>query len=157
MRTLIMIATICVPALVSIAAIAQEEGQVEIEAAADALIEQYTEGWNAGDASMCAATYREDGESIDLYGNTHRGRAAIEANIAETLETYSGTTIAITRTALHVVSDDVVVSDGTWEVMGTTPQGAPTEGFFTVILTKSGDEWLTTTGQAKVAPPMPTE
>lgn len=157
MRTVINIITICTLALVSGAALAQEEGPAELEAAVDALIEQYTEGWNAGDASMCAATYREDGESIDLYGNTHRGREAIEANIAETLETYSGTTIEITRTSLHVVSDDVVVSDGTWEVTGSTPQGAPTEGFFTVILTKTGEEWLTTTGQAKVAPPMPTE
>lgn len=157
MRTLTLIATVCTLALVSGAALAQPDGPAEIEAAVDGLIEQYTEGWNAGDASMCAATYREDGESIDLYGNTHRGRAAIEANLAETLETYSGTTIEITRTSLYSVSDDLVVSDGTWEVMGSTPQGAPTEGFFTVILTKSGDEWLTTTGQTKVAPPMPTE
>lgn len=158
MRRLTPISIVGTLALVSAVVFAQEvSAPAEIEAAIEALEAQYTEGWNAGDASACAAIYTEDGETIDPYGNTHRGRAAIETNLAETLETYSGSTITLTRTSLYVVTDDVVVSDGTWEVTGSTAEGAATEGFYTVIATKTGDEWLLTTGQSKVAPEIPTE
>lgn len=135
----------------------EHEGHANVEAAIDALAAAYMEGWNAGDASACAAIYAEDADIVDLFGITFKGRAAIEGSIAETLEAYPGTTIDIVRTSLHQVNDNLVVSDGTWEVMGSTAEGVPTHGFYTIIVTNTGGEWAVTTGQSKVAPEMPTE
>ena len=127
------------------------------KAAIDAVAAKYAEGWNAGDASVCAATYTEDGVSLDLFGSTFEGRAAIEESITTTLETYGESTIDIVRTSLQKVSDNLVISDGTWEVKGSTAEGVPTQGFYTIIATNTGGEWLIFTGQTKVAPPMPSE
>ncbi len=106
---------------------------------------------------MCAATYTADAVNIDLFGTTFEGRSAIEESITATFETYGATTIDIVRTSLHKVSDNLVVSDGTWEVKGSTAEGVPTQGFYTIIVTNTGGEWLISTGQAKEAPPMPSE
>lgn len=153
MRRLTTIGFVFALALVASVGFAQD--QSELEAAIDAVAAKYTEGWNAGDASVCAATYTEDGVSIDLFGDTFEGRAAIEESITATLETYAGTTIDIVRTSLHKVNDNLVVSDGTWELEGSTAEGVPTQGFYTIIAVNTGGEWLVSNGQVKVAPPMP--
>ena len=155
MRRLTTIGFVFALALVAGVGLAQDNA--ELEAAIDAVAAKYAEGWNAGDASMCASTYTEDGASIDLFGNTFEGRAAIEESIAAALETYGATTIDIARTSLNKVSENLVVTDGTWEVKGSTAEGVPTQGFYTIIVTNTGGEWLISTGQAKVAPPVPSE
>ena len=126
----------------------------DVEEAVDALAAKYVEGWNAGDAAMCASIYTENGDSVDLAGQRFEGRAAIEQSIAQTLEVYSGSTIKIERTTLHQVNDDLVVSDGIWEVMGASAaEGVPTSGFYTIIAVRDGDTWLIEAGRAKAAPP----
>ncbi len=155
MRRVTTIGFVFALALVASAGFAQDNA--ELEAAIDALAAKYMEAWNAGDASACAAVHTQDGVFIDLFGTTFEGRAAIEESITATLETYSGTTIEIVRTSLNKVSDNLVVSDGTWEVKGSTAEGVPTQGFYTIIVTNTGGEWLISTLQSKVAPPMPSE
>ena len=161
MRRLITIGFVFALAAVTIVTIVASVGfaqdNAELEAAIDAVAAKYMEGWNAGDAAACAATYTADGVIVDLFGQTFDGRAAIEESIAATLETYPGTTIDIVRTSLTKVSDNLTVSDGTWEVKGSTAEGVPTQGFYTIIATNTGGEWLISTGQSKVAPPMPSE
>ena len=144
-------------AVTMVASVGFAQDNAELEAAIDAVAAKYMEGWNAGDAAACAATYPADGVIVDLFGQTFDGRAAIEESIAATLETYPGTTIDIVRTSLTKVSDNLTVSDGTWEVKGSTAEGVPTQGFYTIIATNTGGEWLISTGQSKVAPPMPSE
>ena len=144
-------------ALALVASVGFAQDNAELEAAIDAVTVKYMEGWNAGDASVCAATHTADGVVIDLFGQTFEGRAAIEESVAATLETYPGTTLDIVRTSLNKVSDNLMVSDGTWEVKGSTAEGVPTQGFYTIIVTNTGGEWLISTGQSKVAPPMPSE
>ncbi len=144
-------------ALALIASVGFAQDNAELEAAIDAITAKYMEAWNAGDASACAAVHTQDGVFIDLFGTTFEGRAAIEESLTAELETYSGTTIEIVRTSLNKVSDNLVVSDGTWEVKGSTAEGVPTQGFYTIIATNTGGEWLISTGQTKVAPPMPSE
>ncbi|GMR23250.1 MAG: hypothetical protein BMS9Abin37_1662 [Acidobacteriota bacterium] len=144
-------------ALALVASVSFAQDNAELEAAIDAVAAKYMEGWNAGDASACAATYTADGTAIDLFGQTFEGRAAIEESVAATLESYPGTTLDIVRTSLHKVSDNLIVTDGTWEVKGSTAEGVPTQGFYTIIATNTDGEWLISTGQSKVAPPMPSE
>ena len=139
-------------------AFAQEHGSHgDAQAAVDALASKYMEGWAAGDAAVCASIYAQDADSVDLFGNKFEGRAAIEESIAGTIEQYAGSTIDIVRTSLHMVNDSLFVSDGTWEVKGSAAEGVPTKGFYTVIATQQGGEWLITSGRAKVAPTMPGE
>lgn len=144
-------------ALALVASVGFAQDDAELEAAIDAVAAKYMEGWNSRDASVCASAYTADAVIVDLFGQTYEGRATIEESIAATFETYGETTIDIVRTQLHKVSDNVVVSDGTWEVKGSTTEGVPTEGFYTIIATNTGGEWLISTGQSKVAPPVSSE
>jgi len=155
MRKLNTVLIVSALALLASVGFAQEHsGDADLGAAIDALAAKYTEGWNAGDASVSAAIYAQDGVIVDIFGVTFEGRAAIEESIAQTLETYPGTTIDIVRTSLHQVNDNLMVSDGTWEVKGSTAEGVPTNGFYTIVATHSGGEWIITQAQSKVAPPM---
>lgn len=138
---------------------AQEAGQSDVEAAVDALATKYMEAWAAGDPAMMAALYTEDADSVNGFGEMFEGRDAIQESAADILEMYAGSTIDIQGTSAQVVNDAVVIADGAWEVQGATPaEGVPTSGFYTIILTKSGDEWLIRSSRVKVPPPsMPTE
>lgn len=129
--------------------------QPELEQALDALEQKYEEGWSQGDAAACASLYSEDADLVDFFGATYKGRAAIQESIAQTLGTFGKSTINIHRTSIHVVSPNVVVSDGTWEVAGSAAEGAPTSGFYTVIVQKHGDAWHVVSNRSKIAPTMP--
>ncbi|HSF15392.1 MAG TPA: SgcJ/EcaC family oxidoreductase [Vicinamibacteria bacterium] len=122
------------------------------EEAIDALAAKYVEGWKAGDAAMCASIYAEDADVVDFAGQTFKGRSAIEESVAKTLESYPGSSLSIERTTFHVVSPDVVVSDGVWRVEGAVGEDLPTEGFYTVVASRASGEWLVVSGRTKVAP-----
>jgi uncharacterized protein (TIGR02246 family) len=132
--------------------LAAQEGSDD--ASLDMLAQKYMDSWANGDAAGCASIYAEDAGLTDFMGQTVEGRSAIEQNIAQTLGTYKGSTIKIERTSTSVVSDDIVVSDGTWEVSGAETEG-PTKGFYTVIAKKTGDAWSIVRNVSKVPPPMP--
>jgi uncharacterized protein (TIGR02246 family) len=129
--------------------------EATVEQAIDAIAQKYSEAWKAGDAAGCASIYSEDADVIDFMGMSAKGKAAIQESITKTLGTYPGSSIQIVRTGIHPVSADVVVSDGTWEVTGAkAPEGAPTKGFYTVVVAKQGDAWQVVSGRTKVAPAM---
>ncbi len=116
--------------------------------------EKYSEAWKAGDAAACAALYSDDADAISFDGVAAKGKAAIQESIAQSLATFPGSSLQIVRTGIHVVSPDVVVSDGTWELTGARPaEGAPTKGFYTVVLAKQGDTWQIVANRSKVPPP----
>jgi len=126
-----------------------------VEQAIDALAQKYADAWKAGDAAGCASIYSDDADVIDFMGMSAKGKAAIQESITQTLGTYPGSSIQIVRTGIHPVSADVVVSDGTWEVTSAqAPEGAPTKGFYTIVLAKQGDAWQVVSGRTKVAPSM---
>ena len=66
MRRVITIGFVFALALVASVGFAQDNA--ELEAAIDAVAAKYMEGWNAGDAAACAATYTGDGEDMELKG-----------------------------------------------------------------------------------------
>jgi ketosteroid isomerase-like protein len=76
----------------------------------------------------------------------------MQDSLAETIAAYGGSTLKLTRTGLHIVSPDVVVTDGTWDMSGGKPEGSPTSGFYTFILSKEGDAWKAELLQVKVPP-----
>jgi uncharacterized protein (TIGR02246 family) len=126
-----------------------------VEQAIDAIAQKYSEAWKAGDAAGCASIYSDDADVVDFMGMSAKGKAAIQESITKTLGTYPGSSIQIVRTGIHLVSADVVVSDGTWEITGAkAPEGTPTRGFYTVVMAKQGDAWQAVSGRTKVAPAM---
>ena len=142
-----------VVALVAAPLAAQDTATVE--QAVDSLAQAYADGWAKADAAACASIYSEDADQTDFFGVTVKGRAAIQEAIAQTLGTFGKSTIDIKRTSLHVVSPNVIVSDGTWEVVGSAVEGAPTSGFYTVILQKHGDAWHIVSNRSKVPVTLP--
>ena len=124
-----------------------------LEQAVDALAKKFSDSWKAVDAAGCASIYSDDADLIDFMGMSVKGKAAIQENITQTLGTFPGSSLAIERTGLHVVSADVVVSDGTWEITGgKPPEGAATRGFYTLVVAKQGDAWQVIAQREKVPP-----
>jgi len=129
------------------------QSDATVESAVDAIDDELERCWTDADAAGCAALYTEDADSIDPAGQTVSGRAAIESAMALTFEQFGDSTIAIERASVHVVHETLVVTDGTWEVSGEALAGVPNRGFYTMILTKVGGDWLIASDQAKIAPP----
>ena len=123
-----------------------------IERAVDGFLTQWADGWNRGDAAACVALHTEDGDRVGADGNVWKGHAAMQESLAETITAYGGSTLKLTRTGLHVVSPEVVVTDGAWGLSGGTPEDAPTSGFYTFILSKEGDGWKAVSLRIKVPP-----
>ncbi len=145
------IAILCFASFTASFAAAQD---AQFGEAVDAVAQKYAEAWKAGDAAGCAALYSDDADVIGLDGITAKGKAAIQEAIAQSLATFPGSSLQIIRTGIHVVSPDVVVSDGTWEITGAQPAaGAPMKGFYTVVLAKQGDVWQIIANRSKVPPP----
>jgi uncharacterized protein (TIGR02246 family) len=124
-----------------------------LEGAADAVMKGFVDGFNAGDAAALTSLYAEDGDAGGFSGEIWKGRTAVQEAWAATLNAYKGSTVQITRTGLHILSPDVVVVDGRWEISGgTIAEGEPTTGFVTLIVAKQGDAWLVVSSRAKVPP-----
>ena len=123
-----------------------------VEQAVDGLLNQWADGWNRGDAAACVALHTEDGDRVGAGGELWKGRAAMQESLAKTIASYGGGSLKLTRTSLHIVSPEVVVTDGTWEISGGKPEGAPTSGFYTFILSKEGDVWKAESLRVKVPP-----
>jgi uncharacterized protein (TIGR02246 family) len=151
-KTVLALAIASVIVLAGTSLLAQDPA---VEQAIDAIAQKYSDAWKAGDAAGCASVYSEDADYVDFMGMTAKGRAAIQESLTQTLGSFPGTSIQITRTGIRILSPDVVVSDGTWEVTGGTPaEGAPTKGFYTVVVAKQGDTWQIVANRAKVPPAM---
>jgi uncharacterized protein (TIGR02246 family) len=121
--------------------------------AVDALSKEWTAIWNGGNAADFASLHAEDADSVDYEGETHKGRAAVVGELAEAMSYYKGSSIELVRTGLHVVSPDVVVTDGTWELQGgENPDNAPTKGHYTFILAKEGEAFRISAMRVKVPP-----
>jgi uncharacterized protein (TIGR02246 family) len=140
----------CLLALAAASLAAQDS---TVEQALDALAQKYTEAWKAGDPAGCASIYSDDADVVDFMGMSAKGKSAIQESLTKTLDTYPGSSIQIVRTGIHVVSPEVVVSDGTWEITGApAAERVPSKGFYTVVAVRQGDAWQLVAGRTKVAP-----
>ncbi len=147
--------SLAIASLAALTGVLLSAQEVPVEQAIDALAQKYTDAWKAGDASGCASIYSDDADLVDFMGVSAKGKATILESITQTLGTYPGSSIQIVRSGIHVVSPEVVVSDGTWEVTGApAAEGVPTKGFYTVVVAKQGDAWQIVSGRTKVAPAM---
>jgi len=149
-RSLKAIAILCVASALAFPAAAQDQ---TVEAAMDAVVKAIVDGFNAGDAAALTSAYAEDGDVGAPIGMIWKGRSGILEAWTAMLGAYKGSKMQISRTSLHVVSPNVVVVDGRWELSGgTIAAGHPTAGFITLIVAKQGDAWKVVSSRAKVPP-----
>ena len=74
---LLVLAQLCVLLSGSVAAIADDRGDIE------AVIDTWNEGWRAKNAQLAAKGYSDDAEWINAFGMRERGRASIATKLQE--------------------------------------------------------------------------
>jgi uncharacterized protein (TIGR02246 family) len=87
--------------------------------AMQSIIDRYTGGIKATDASMIAGTFAESGiQLVSSAPQTYRGRAAIEAATKENLEAggYAGAELTATILNQRKISEKLVIANGIWHV-----------------------------------------
>jgi uncharacterized protein (TIGR02246 family) len=112
--------------------------------AIDKLVADWTAAFAKGDAKALAGFYTDDAVRTSQPGGTVVGRAAIEKEFAANLAgPWKGATIKIMAGTSRPVGPDSLVNEGTWEVSGKGPDGAPMtmKGYYVNTLVKKGGAW----------------
>ncbi len=95
----------------------------EVRMAIDEINAKFNEAFNSGDAAALAALFAEDATRLPPDGTILKGRAAIEARIAEDMAEMPGGG-ELTVTTLDVqFSGDMAYEIGTWSFTGMAPDG----------------------------------
>ena len=107
------------------------------------LWEQFEKAYDSGDARAIANLWLADGDLFSLSGGIFRGREEIETFFKESLKnSYKGSTFDLKIDSIKKVKADVVVVDGTWQILGDAlPQDYPSQGIYTQVLIKSDGKW----------------
>jgi uncharacterized protein (TIGR02246 family) len=126
---------------------AEEPTGMDDEAAIRSLADRYTAGWADGDAAAIASLFGADGDLVGVEGRVSKGRAAVQARLAEDFEgMFKGTQIAITIESIRFLEPTIAIVDGTFEISGITgADGAaapPLKGLYSNLVEKEGGDWL---------------
>lgn len=104
-----------------------------------AVSQAYQEAFNTGSADKLAALHTKDAGWIDSDGNTHSGREAIRAVLAQAFAAGPGRTIEFAVDKVRPVGDDVILETGAAVV--TSPDGERSVSAYTTVYAKDGDQW----------------
>ena len=74
--------------------------------------------WNRGDAAALAALFRDDATYSDAFGAVARGRAEVDARLAEALAAWRGTRLALKVRKVRTVKPDVALVEADMELTG---------------------------------------
>jgi uncharacterized protein (TIGR02246 family) len=112
--------------------------------------------WNAGDGEAWAADFVEDADFVDILGDHHRGRAAIEVGHRHIFTTiYQGSRVQYRVERLRFVHPDVAIlflHARLWSRLAVATDDPRREAHVggtvsesqarpTMVLAKSGDRW----------------
>ncbi len=130
------------------------------EAAIRQVCSEFVSAWNKHDPKAMAATWAEDGDLINPFGASAKGRTEIESFFAkEHGAAMRGTTYDSQQIDIRMLSPTIAVTDWTSEVTGMhDPKGAELPPFkhhvFGVFEKKHG-QWLAASIRAFAFPPQP--
>ena len=110
--------------------------------AIDALMNAWNAANDRGDAKAISALYAVDADLVLINGNLVVGRESIEAMYQTAFEQLPGNKARVVRESRRLLGDDIIVDDGTWEVIGVLPEGAPSSGRSTTIFQRHDGQWL---------------
>ena len=111
------------------------------ERALNKLVEDWIVAHDKGDAQALAKFYARDADSVGIDGQVVKGRDAIMKMYAQVFTQNSGNKAKVSLSSRRFIKPDIVVDDGTWEVIGVLPEGSPTKGRYTSILRKQDGNW----------------
>jgi uncharacterized protein (TIGR02246 family) len=124
------------PAVAQPPAAAAEDPAAGIRKNAD----DYAKAFNAGDAKSAAACWTPDGEYTDTDGQTHRGRPAIEAELAAFLKAHPKATIEIAVESVRPLGRFVAVAEGVAKTK-LAGESEPETARFAGTFVKDDDGW----------------
>jgi uncharacterized protein (TIGR02246 family) len=102
--------------------------------------DDYTKAFNAGDARAAAMNWTADGEYTDTDGDVHRGRAAIEKEIAAFLKSHPKATLEIAIDSVRPVGRQAAAAEGAVKVrVPTEPE--PFVARFSGMFLREDDGW----------------
>lgn len=110
--------------------------------AIDALMDSWTAANDFGDAKAISALYAMDVDLVLINGQLVVGRESIEAMYQTAFDQLPGNKARVVRESRRLLGDGIVVDDGTWEMIGVLPDGAPSSGRSTTIFQKHDGQWL---------------
>jgi uncharacterized protein (TIGR02246 family) len=117
--------------------VAQTEEEKEIGAANDAFAQAFLKG----DARAIAGLFTEDGEAVDVEGETVQGRGAIEEHYAARFADGPGSKIETSTDSIKFLAPGIARESGHTQV--TPPDGGtPVSGRYTAIHVKRDGRWL---------------
>jgi uncharacterized protein (TIGR02246 family) len=100
----------------------------------------YTKAFNAGDAKAAALSWAADGEYTDPDGETHRGRVAVEAELAAFFKAHPKTTTEITVESVRRLGRQAAVATGVVHTrVPATPE--PTVSRFSGVFVQDDGGW----------------
>lgn len=126
--------------------------------AVDKLVADWTAAFAKGDAKALAGFYTENAVRASREAGTVVGRAAIEKEFAANFAgPWKGAKITITVGNTYPVGTDIAVSEGTWEVSGTGPDGKPMtlKGSYVNTIVKKAGAWVIASNAAVPLEPAP--
>ncbi len=104
------------------------------------LADQYAAGWNEGDPKKATAVFTNNAIFIGDDGQVHKGRAAIEKDLAQTLGgPMKGTSFRATVDGVGFLKPDVAIAYGSSEIESSPSR--PNKGHYVVTCVKAGGSW----------------
>ena len=110
--------------------------------AIQALVDEFTKAFNAGDAEAAAATYTESALVVDEEGNRVEGRDAVREQYAAGFAEAPGRTIAIRVDSFRFLGPETALEEGEATIQPAGDGGSPELSRFTVVYVKQDGRWL---------------
>jgi len=110
------------------------------------LYTEFVKAWNKHDVETMAARWAIDGDQVEPDGQVAKGRDEVAALLKKQHDgVFKGTTLDLIVKGVWMISDDVALVDGTYELTGARlPDGTPVparKGMLTSILIQERKTW----------------
>ncbi len=121
---------------------------------------RFSVAWSDMNAESIALMFAEEGDMRHPDGTIERGREVIRDDRRElfTRREYRGSTHPLTLNDIRCVGPDVALADGKWELRGvggdrSASARRPFAGLCTLVLRRSGGQWLIEAWRYTIDPP----
>ena len=107
-----------------------------------ALLDAWSDAYNAHDAAKLAAFYALDADLVNEDGETVRGRAAIQTHFREQMKLSPDVATVQRSRDIRILDEDTAIETGTWSDDHRQDGGAAKKnGIWTCVYTKVGGAW----------------